>query len=71
MSTNVYHSYPNLANDVRAGSQILVADGSISLEVLSTDPASGTVQCRCLNTAMLGYVIIDWATARLCMRCVC
>ena len=50
------YSYPNLANDVRAGSQILVADGSISLEVLSTDPASGTVQCRCLNTAMLGYV---------------
>lgn len=47
-------SYQKLANDVAPGSTILVADGSISLEVLSTNPAKGTVQARCLNTATLG-----------------
>ncbi|KAM0001722.1 putative pyruvate kinase [Helianthus debilis subsp. tardiflorus] len=30
------------------------ADGTITLTVLSCDPASGTVRCRCENTAMLG-----------------
>ena len=47
-------SYKKLAQDVHAGSVILVADGSISLEVLSTDPAKGTVRAKCLNTATLG-----------------
>jgi len=47
-------SYKKLAQDVKAGSTILVADGSISLEVLSTDPAKGTVRVKCLNTAVLG-----------------
>jgi pyruvate kinase len=32
----------------------LCADGSISLEVLETDPKAGTVRARCLNTATLG-----------------
>jgi pyruvate kinase len=32
----------------------LCADGSIVLEVISTDPAAGTVRARCRNTAMLG-----------------
>ena len=36
-------SYKKLAEDVKKGSVILVADGSISLEVLSTDPKAGTV----------------------------
>ncbi|KAL4526617.1 hypothetical protein Ndes2526A_g01058 [Nannochloris sp. 'desiccata'] len=30
------------------------ADGSISLEVVSTNPAAGTVVAKCLNTAKLG-----------------
>lgn len=47
-------SYPKLAEDVRPGMQILCADGSIVLEVMSTNPANGTVRARCLNTAMLG-----------------
>jgi pyruvate kinase len=47
-------SYKKLAEDVKKGSVILVADGSISLEVLSTDPKAGTVQAKCLNTATLG-----------------
>ena len=36
------------------GSQILCADGSIVLEVLSTNPKAGTVHCKCLNNATLG-----------------
>jgi pyruvate kinase len=47
-------SYQKLAQDVKKGSQILCADGSIVLEVVSTDPAAGTVRCKCLNTAVLG-----------------
>ena len=47
-------SYPKLAHDVGPGTTILCADGSIVLEVLSTDKAAGTVRARCMNTAMLG-----------------
>ena len=47
-------SYKKLAQDVRPGLQILCADGSIVLEVVSTNPAAGTVRARCLNTAVLG-----------------
>ncbi|EFJ41139.1 cytosolic pyruvate kinase [Volvox carteri f. nagariensis] len=47
-------SYKKLAHDVKPGSQILCADGSIVLEVISTDPAAGTVRARCMNSAMLG-----------------
>lgn len=48
------NSYKKLAQDVKPGSSILCADGSIVLEVISTDPAAGTVRARCKNTAMLG-----------------
>jgi pyruvate kinase len=47
-------SYKKLAQDLKPGSAILCADGSIVLEVISTDPAAGTVRARCKNTAMLG-----------------
>ena len=47
-------SYKKLAEDVSPGSQILCADGSIVLEVLSTNPKAGTVLCKCLNNATLG-----------------
>lgn len=47
-------SYKKLAHDVKQGSQILCADGSIVLEVLETDPSSGIVTCRCQNNATLG-----------------
>jgi pyruvate kinase len=49
-----HRSYKKLAHDLRPGSSILCADGSIVLEVISTDPAAGTVRARCKNTAMLG-----------------
>ncbi len=47
-------SYKKLAEDVQPGSQILCADGSIVLEVLSTNAKAGTVHCKCLNNATLG-----------------
>eukprot|EP00884_Botryococcus_braunii_P001900 jgi/Botrbrau1/11710/Bobra.0195s0039.1 len=47
-------SYKKLAEDVKVGSQILCADGSIVLEVLETNPSEGTVRCKCLNNATLG-----------------
>lgn len=47
-------SYKKLAQDLKKGSAILVADGAISLEVVSTDPAAGTVRARLLNSAVLG-----------------
>ena len=39
-------SYKSLPRDVKPGSQVLIADGSIVLEVLECDMASGTVRCR-------------------------
>ncbi|BDA42308.1 Pyruvate kinase, cytosolic isozyme [Coccomyxa sp. Obi] len=47
-------SYKKLAQDVHPGSQILCADGSIVLEVISTDPKAGTVRAKCMNNATLG-----------------
>lgn len=47
-------SYKKLAEDVKPGSVILCADGTISFSVLSCDKEQGTVRCRCENTAVLG-----------------
>lgn len=47
-------SYQKLAVDLKPGNTILCADGTITLTVLSCDPNSGTVRCRCENTATLG-----------------
>ncbi|KAI8548145.1 hypothetical protein RHMOL_Rhmol07G0249500 [Rhododendron molle] len=47
-------SYQKLAVDLKPGNVILWADGTITLTVLSCDPANGTVRCRCENTAVLG-----------------
>ncbi|PQQ15191.1 pyruvate kinase cytosolic isozyme [Prunus yedoensis var. nudiflora] len=47
-------SYNKLAVDLKPRNTILCADGTITLTVLSCDPAAGTVRCRCENTAMLG-----------------
>lgn len=47
-------SYKKLPVDLKPGNTILCADGTITLTVLSCDPAAGTVRCRCENTAMLG-----------------
>ena len=47
-------SYPYLARDVEPGKHILIADGSLDLEVLSCDEFSGTVRARCRNSATIG-----------------
>ncbi|CAK8577325.1 unnamed protein product [Lathyrus sativus] len=47
-------SYKKLAHDVKPGSVILCADGTISFTVLSCDKEQGLVRCRCENSAVLG-----------------
>jgi len=47
-------SYPQLATSVTPGQEILVADGSLVLTVLTTDETSGHVQCRIENNASIG-----------------
>ncbi|KAK8624684.1 hypothetical protein V6N13_089573 [Hibiscus sabdariffa] len=47
-------SYKKLAVDLKPGSTILCADGTITLTVLACDPKAGTVRCRCENTAVIG-----------------
>jgi pyruvate kinase len=47
-------SYSSLAKSVRAGQEILVADGSLVLTVLSTDEALGEVAARIENNASIG-----------------
>jgi pyruvate kinase len=47
-------SYPKLAESMAPGQQILVADGSLVLSVLSTDIPNGEVTCRIENNASIG-----------------
>ncbi|MCO5566548.1 hypothetical protein L7F22_020225 [Adiantum nelumboides] len=47
-------SYKKLPQDLEPGSTILCSDGTITLTVLSSDPAAGTVTVRCENSAVLG-----------------
>jgi pyruvate kinase len=47
-------SYPYLARDVKPGQQILVADGSLVLTVLSADVALGEAQTRVENNVTIG-----------------
>jgi pyruvate kinase len=53
-STKLACSYPQLATSVKPGQQILVADGSLVLTVLTTDPSAGQVTCRVENNASIG-----------------
>ncbi|KAJ0623792.1 putative pyruvate kinase [Helianthus annuus] len=52
--TMICMSYKKLAYDVKPGSVILCADGTISFTVLACDTENGLVRCRCENTAVLG-----------------
>lgn len=47
-------SYSKLAESVKPGQSILVADGSLVLTVLSCDVATGEVSCRVENNASIG-----------------
>lgn len=47
-------SYKSLATSVKPGQQILVADGSLVLTVLTTDVSNSEVTCRIENNAAIG-----------------
>jgi pyruvate kinase len=47
-------SYPSMAKSVTVGQQILVADGSLVLVVLSIDLPTGEVSCRIENNCSVG-----------------
>ena len=53
-SDRIACSYAHLARDVKPGGRILMADGAVLLEVVSTSPEKGEVHCLCLNDAKLG-----------------
>ena len=53
-SSKLACSYDQMAEDVKPGQQILVADGSLVLSVLSCDVPNKEVTCRVENTAALG-----------------
>eukprot|EP00548_Thalassiothrix_antarctica_P008901 CAMPEP_0194133344 /NCGR_PEP_ID=MMETSP0152-20130528/3553_1 /TAXON_ID=1049557 /ORGANISM="Thalassiothrix antarctica, Strain L6-D1" /LENGTH=512 /DNA_ID=CAMNT_0038828645 /DNA_START=113 /DNA_END=1651 /DNA_ORIENTATION=+ len=52
--TKLACSYSALATSVKPGQQILVADGSLVLTVLSCDVGAGEVSCNIENNAALG-----------------
>lgn len=47
-------SYPRIATSVNPGQQVLVADGSLVLTVLSCDEAAGELSCRVENDCAIG-----------------
>jgi pyruvate kinase len=47
-------SYSSLAKSVKPGQEILVADGSLVLSVVSTDVSAGEVVCKIENNASIG-----------------
>lgn len=53
-NTKLACSYPALATSVKDGQQILVADGSLVLTVLSCDEGAGEVSCRIDNNCSIG-----------------
>jgi len=53
-ATKLACSYAKMAQSVNPGQSILIADGSLVLTVLTTDPALGEVTCRIENNASIG-----------------
>mmetsp|Transcript_36539 Transcript_36539/g.61552 ORF Transcript_36539/g.61552 Transcript_36539/m.61552 type:complete len:618 (-) Transcript_36539:82-1935(-) len=53
-SSTIAISYANIARDLKLGSQVLMADGNVMMEVDEIDEAAGTVTCVMLNSASLG-----------------
>jgi len=52
--TTIPISYKAIARDLKVGSQVLMADGAVMMEVVEVDEAAGTVDCLMLNDASLG-----------------
>merc|ERR1712003_217668 len=53
-NTKLACSYAELATSVKPGQSILVADGSLVLEVISCDADKGEVSCKIMNNAAIG-----------------
>jgi pyruvate kinase len=53
-ATKMACSYTKLAKSVTTGQEILIADGSLVLTVLSIDTTTGEVTCRIENNAVIG-----------------
>jgi pyruvate kinase len=53
-SSKLACSYDQMAEDVKPGQQILVADGSLVLTVISCDTSSKEVTCKVENNASIG-----------------
>ena len=65
-------SYERLAQDVRPGTQILCADGSLVLTVEECFPNESYVKCRAVNTATIGSAArLDHCSARLTVSVPC
>ena len=47
-------SYAKIAEDLKPGSQILCADGSLVLSVVECYPEKKLVKCKAVNTAAIG-----------------
>ena len=52
--TKLACTYDKLATSVKVGANVLVADGSLVLEVVSLDPANGEVTTRVCNDQTIG-----------------
>jgi pyruvate kinase len=64
-ATKIACSYPQLADSVVPGQEILVADGSLVLTVLTTDPSRGEVSCRIENNVTIGERYVPTTIDRL------
>jgi pyruvate kinase len=53
-STCIAVTYKTLATSVKPGNQILMADGTVVLEVKECYPAEGSIMCTVLNNAKIG-----------------
>ena len=52
--TKLACTYDKLPTSVKKGNQILIADGTLVLEVKGTSPEKGEVECEVMNTCAIG-----------------
>jgi len=50
-------SYKSLTSSVKPGMRILMADGTLAMEVLSVDHAAGTVECEVWPTSKTDQMV--------------
>jgi pyruvate kinase len=52
-STDLTCTYEPLIDDVRPGDRILLADGTVAMQVVDRDPAAGWVQCQVVQAGKI------------------